>query len=663
MRSSLAIASLVQAFIGLVSLPSSVLGDVGQISLENGFYQRLASTAHSRGLVAHGRKGVMLMNRIGPSSATLFIANADGTNERQLLSAKDSKFDYHGSFTPDGKEITFTSERNGDGQSDLYRVNIDGTKLRKVLGTPSFEDALVLNHDKTKGAYVSTANGYQANVWIKDLRTGHVSCITRQARASADSSSPNGYFSPSWSPDGEWIAFASDRNTGWTGHGNGTGWEHTQAMAIYAIRPDGTGLRQVVKKQDYSLGAPKWSPDGKRIVYHEMTREQTWNCHRPESLDSTDTQIVSIDFSGTDRREETSGAGMKLQPSYVGNNTIGYLVKGPRSRAGLNYTSHAVHPFVSGTFRSPSWSPDGKLVVYEKYDNTVRKMEAPLYSWDNEWDYRFTDVFPVLSRQGKLAMTSKQTGDSSIVTMNPNTTDYQVVFDDVASGKISGGAAGMGLAGAFQPDWSPDGGEIAFGLGAWFQARAQFTAWIFRASANGSIIHNGTSYEQLTDGSVNSGFPTYSHDGKTLVFRVWGGSPAQFGLRVMNLADKSIKVLTTGLDNLPHFSPDGTKIVFTRRMNATNYDVCTIKPDGSELQVLTSSGANDAHATWTADGRILWSSGMNGFRVEAATYDDTFQPYGQIFVMNADGSNKRMITDSMWEDSMPLYLPNKVLSV
>jgi Tol biopolymer transport system component len=53
---------------------------------------------------------------------------------------------------------------------------------------------------------------------------------------------------------------------------------------------------------------------------------------------------------------------------------------------------------------------------------------------------------------------------------------------------------------------------------------------------------------------------------------------------------------------------------------------------------------------------------MYGFRTEAATYDDTFQPYGQIFIMNADGSDKKILTDSMWEDSMPLYLPNAVLN-
>lgn len=51
----------------------------------------------------------------------------------------------------------------------------------------------------------------------------------------------------------------------------------------------------------------------------------------------------------------------------------------------------------------------------------------------------------------------------------------------------------------------------------------------------------------------------------------------------------------------------------------------------------------------------MWSSGMWGFQAEAATYDDSFQPYGQIMIMNADGSNNTVLTNSIWEDSMPVY--------
>jgi hypothetical protein len=79
-------------------------------------------------------KGVMLMNRIGPSSSELYIANADGSNERKLL--QSSVFDYHAAFSADGKSIVFTSERNGDGQSDLFRCNLDGTASSRWSSVP-----------------------------------------------------------------------------------------------------------------------------------------------------------------------------------------------------------------------------------------------------------------------------------------------------------------------------------------------------------------------------------------------------------------------------------------------------------------------------------------------------------------------------------------------
>lgn len=58
-------------------------------------------THSARGLPAPGKKGVMLMNRIGPSTSTLYIASADGSNERQLLN--NSRYKYHASFFLDKK--------------------------------------------------------------------------------------------------------------------------------------------------------------------------------------------------------------------------------------------------------------------------------------------------------------------------------------------------------------------------------------------------------------------------------------------------------------------------------------------------------------------------------------------------------------------------------
>lgn len=81
-----------------------------------------------RRAVEAGKKGVFYMNRIAPSSSALYVANADGSNERALLATNDSVFEYHGHFSPDGQYITFTSERV-DGQADLYRVNLDGSNM------------------------------------------------------------------------------------------------------------------------------------------------------------------------------------------------------------------------------------------------------------------------------------------------------------------------------------------------------------------------------------------------------------------------------------------------------------------------------------------------------------------------------------------------------
>lgn len=595
----------------------------------------LASSANAPAPRAGGEPSpayTVAFKSFAPNNSDVFVAGADGGHAKSL--SPDPALDYNASFSPDGQWVLFTSHRAG--QADIYRVHPDGAGLERLTDDPAFDDQGALSPDGRTLAFISSRSG-QADVWVMDLATHAAHNVTND---------PAGDFRPAWSPDGQWIAFSSDRsparatcpNTTLPGPGPFVTPHYT---GVYVVRPDGGGLRRISDTTEVA-GTPRWLPDGSRLTFYVGERAQV--CRGGLIFGTGTTQIVSVDLNSGARDTLTSGDGLKVSPRWVTGRRVAYQI-----REGVAFTGGA--PRLTGDFGSPDWSPNGKMMVFHRETDRRGDRDRDFQRWPSN-DARFALLrvpdASAFSPEGDrmvyvLTNFAGVVRNGALVLAKTDGTGRRVIYEGPLTEDMAG------------PAWSPRGDTIIVGVGGFFQ-RAQFKPAQLMA-----LRADGTGLTTLTRDSISIGMPSWSPDGRQVVYRVAHGMTRQ--LYILDVATGERRKLETAsnFDSFPTWSPRGDWIAFTSKRDS-DYEIYRIRPDGTGLERLTRSPGNDAHPSFSPDGEwIAFATARQGFKDEAVQLllGATFQPYGEIAVMRADGSDVHLLTDNSTEEGAPVWVPRR----
>jgi hypothetical protein len=190
------------------------------------------------------------------------------------------------------------------------------------------------------------------------------------------------------------------------------------------------------------------------------------------------------------------------------------------------------------------------------------------------------------------------------------------VLDADGSKAVKVGSAGN----VSVPSWSPDGSTIAYAA-----STSDGRTEVRLVSPDGTderVIHG-----EVAEGTFAIFSAKFSPDGREILFD--RGTDSGFDIFVMDVDGTNVRRLTTtGSDYDPHWSPDGSRIAFTRQGEGAQSDIYVMDADGTNVQQLTDGGegVTNLYPNWAPDGTaIAYIAGVTGGP-------------GSLVVMNPDGS-------------------------
>jgi TolB protein len=169
------------------------------------------------------------------------LGDPGGSNLRQLT--QHSANDIWPEWSPDGTRIAFPSRR--DGNFEIYVIDADGRNLQRLTSTPSAEDFPAWSPDGTQIVFSRTEGDEGTFVMNADGSDEYklMDIIAMET---------------DWSPDGKYIAFASDHE----------GFRGLYVLDIAAALEGGDGNHiQRISSTRAGENCPDWSPDGTWITF------------------------------------------------------------------------------------------------------------------------------------------------------------------------------------------------------------------------------------------------------------------------------------------------------------------------------------------------------------------------------------------------------------
>jgi Tol biopolymer transport system component len=197
--------------------------------------------------------------------------------------------------------------------SDIYTMNINGSDRKQVTATSDFEGNAIEEHD------------------------------------------------PAWSPDHKKIAFSRTR----TEH-SGSSASSEAVTAIYVMNADGSGERKLL---DWNTASPTWSPDGKNIAFATDNGIHVMNANgsgEPERLTPATEGISYTDLAWSPDGEKIAFVSNRRDGRRLNNYTDIYVAKACSAEGATNRLQRLTDKH--GWNRDPAWSPDGNRIAFTYLD-------------------------------------------------------------------------------------------------------------------------------------------------------------------------------------------------------------------------------------------------------------------------------------------------------